>query len=39
MRLVTEFNVIFSKKSEVRMVIQNKFVYVHTIKQHGRMDN
>jgi hypothetical protein len=38
-RLVPKFNVIFSKKFEVTMVIQNKLVYVYTIKQYGGMDN
>jgi hypothetical protein len=39
MSLVRKFNVLFSKKSEVMVVIQGKFFCVHTVKQCGRMES
>jgi len=38
MRLVAKLSVLFSNKSEVMIVIKVKFVFVHAMKQCGRME-
>lgn len=38
MRLVPKFNVLSSNKSELMIVIKGKFVFVHAMKQYGRME-
>ena len=37
-RLVPNFNALFSNKSKAMMVIKGKFVFVDAMKQYGRME-
>jgi len=38
MSLVPKFNALFSNKSNAMLVIKGKFVFVHAMKQYGRME-